>query len=306
MDDWTVLLLQSALISTILSIIASAIVAWFTSDRWVEIHRRRKEHSNTLKELSIKTWINKIDEMCPLTTEYDHTYNKVYGKDVWSYEFLPYNDFIESHVKSGYPNLHRMWEHYQHTAENCANVRARILEDIRIEFINQAESIGIKSYYPKQGTSKPAFYIRPYEIAKTILYEKEMRFNGFEDWHAGRLLNQMHQVGNETHPRLYYQNFDLMLAEIDDVNIISKRILELIDEKEYHGRILKWHMLKKFDVIPEKNTFLGKLRQLIEYVELGHNLKGTCDACRKRSHTLVSPSDLKWQKMRDSTEKVYE
>lgn len=67
-ENMIIKLLQNALIPTLFSIIASVIVAWFTSERWVEKNRRKREHSIRLKDSSINYWISKIDVMCPLNT----------------------------------------------------------------------------------------------------------------------------------------------------------------------------------------------------------------------------------------------
>ena len=100
--DLLIVLLESAFIAGIIS----AVVTWFSSDRWVAKNQLKREHSHKLKNSSIMIWIKNIDQMCPTSAEYDHNYGKVYGKDAHSYEYLQYGDFIESHITSGYPDLH--------------------------------------------------------------------------------------------------------------------------------------------------------------------------------------------------------
>lgn len=284
--DTLLVLIESELIATIIS----AIVTWFSSDRWVAKNQLKREHSLKLKDSSIIIWINKIDSMCPTSVEYDHNYGKIYGTDSQSYEYLQYSDFIESHMTSGYSELHAQWMEYKLLTESCADIRASILDDLREEFEKISQEIEVPYHYHKQGISRPTFYIQPFEIAEAIMREKLNRFECFEDWYIGKPSTQNHQVGEKIYPRLYYHNNDLALTEINNINAIREKMYEILDDREYHSRFVELHMAER-DVALKKKVFVGRLYQLVEYIELGNNLKGRCRACDKSLHKKFVKSE---------------
>lgn len=275
--------MTSIIENALISIIISALVTWYSSDRWVEKNRRKREHTIRLKEASIKPWADAhINKICQLSVYYDYLEGKVCAEPIKNYEYLNYNEFIERHIKTGYPNVEKKWQELRNLVIKCNDEYASIIEDIRIIFHEMAIKFELTSYYSKQGISRPQTFIQPFEVAKAVFREYENRINGIEKWHMGKpTIGAVHHSGKNYVQSSWLQHTLIITIPSDNIMIVHEKINEILNDFDYFGRIgtLTGY---KMQLAESKNELLEELRKIIELIELGHNLKGTCSACKSR------------------------
>lgn len=232
-------LLENALIPALISAIISALVTWFSGDRWVEINRRKREHTLRLNSAAIKPWADlHINETCQLSTYYEDIERKVFGEPVNNYENLNYNTFIESHIKKGYPDIDKRWQEIRALVQKYNDELASILEDIRMIFHDMSSQFELEPYYSRQGRARPPSFVQPYEIAKSVFQEYENRINGMEKWYTGAPSLGSVSHNGKNYLQLAWMSQALIVAtRSDDVEAVRSRINEILNNFDYFGRI---------------------------------------------------------------------
>jgi len=274
-------ILESALVAGVVSVLLSAVVTFFLGERWVEKKRRMHEHALRLNDSSIKYWIKNIDELCPLGAHYDNEWDlKVVGNEVKKFESLPYSEFIESHIRTGYPSLLEQWSDYRNEVDLYNKEKASILDGIKNYFENYGNKLGIEIYYHRKGKLEPKKYLKPYEIAVAIFEEMDSRINDYEPWYSGKPeIRSISKAGSYLFELTFREKSLIIDATKDIINEVKKEIESNLNSSELFTKVASNNSQKNL-IQRKKEELLIKLNMIVEYIELGHNMKGNCDACK--------------------------
>lgn len=265
----------------ITSVIVSALVTWFSGDRWVDINNRRREHSLTIANESIQGWIEMIDIIAPRGTKLNNV-NDVIGKYPKNLDLLPYNEDLEKHLETGYPEIIEKWDKYTKSVKEYNDDLANVQEDIHHGIQLFLSTKGIDVFYPAIKRHRPILAINPWDLIITITQEFESILDGYEPWHFGEPSVQdatsgdLHFFNLSFRGRLIISdpNFEIISELRDFVRIsIESKLL-------YDGMLRIYEKKKRVD--GDSLDFSNTLSRIIEEVKLGNNLKGKCTTCIPR------------------------
>lgn len=265
----------------LLTVIVSAAVAWFSGDRWVDINHRRREHSLTIVNESFQEWVNQITSISPTGTTINDS-NEVIGFKLEKFDALPFNEDLEEHLTTGYPEITTMWNSYQRHVEAHNELLAEVQQKINEEFKRLADSLNLETYYANQKRHRPIFAMNPWRVTLALTQEYKRKLQGYEYWHSGKPTRGDIQSGDVKYFRLILLNNELVTHDrIDIIESIERLFIELIESEKYSDDVLKVFRAKqKLD--EETESIRNSLSRIIETVKLGHDLKGRCSNCISR------------------------
>ena len=268
------------ILSGLLAAVVSAIVTWFSGDRWVDINNRRKEHS--IKIITgFKEWSESPDDLSPIGIKLNNV-NKIVGFPKKNFESLSYHKDLEKHLNSGYPELKIKWENYQKKISDYNKQLADIQNVVLSLFIKIAEQNMVSVVFPLSKQKNPIYYVNAWNIVQGIQTEFESILNGYQEWYQGTPLSSNVQSGNDQYIMLNFRNFTLAShPSIDFIDTIRDEIIRIVEDQEIYDEMYRLHEIK-YNNHMLKLEFVKELDRIIEVVELGHELKGSCDTCISR------------------------
>ena len=265
----------------LLTVIVSAVVAWFSGDRWVDINHRRREHSLTIATESIQEWTNKIRDLAPTGTTINEQH-EVVGKKIENFSQLPFNEDLEEHLNSGYPEISTMWEAYQRHVEAYNGLLAEVQQKINEEFSYFAFSNDLEIWYPNQKRHRPLLAMDPWNITMALTQEYERKLEGYKYWHSGKPKRTDAISGEVKYSRLFlHTHIFATHNNIALIEEIEQLFIELIESEKYSDSILEAYRAKQA-LFEETEKVRNSLARIIETVKLGHDLKGRCSNCISR------------------------
>jgi len=272
--------MELAEILSILSLVASPIVSFlvarFYGERWVETARRRREHSVKLNEGVLKPWISKVGEYCKIDAVYSRETDQMMGVEPKDPTDLEFFNAARSHLELKYPNILKAWEELKLATSDHNKERAIILERIRKLVLEETKK---PCYYWSPGIETPDEYVRPDELVQHIYQEIEWREPNKRKWAGGTPYVQPTMSGNK---QFYHLTWNSTLMESLDKKDVEKAILlinSIIDTAKLRDEV-KDLKKRESEVYKTKwQNFETKMKELVESIELGNNLQGTCRFC---------------------------
>ena len=275
---------ESILGSALVSAVISAVVAWFSGDRWVEMSRRRRDHSLQLRNESFGYWYENIGDFFVKGVEYDHEMGVFKGLEPKTMADLPYPHFLQSHIKSGYPELLVLWKSLRDEVKRYNEKRSLIYEVLKEDIEVVARRLGLSIHYYRWGHSMSFINIRPKNVIDSIIQELENRLKGMDEWLQGKPGIGPITSGDVKAHYLHWMGMQLMTDEDrSKIEAVQEVVVSWVQDSELNVIIKD---LVEAEAVHEKDksAFKDELLKRMEYIDMGHNIKGKCDACRSQLH----------------------
>lgn len=264
------------LLSTIISVSISVLVNKII----VEKGQKRRLHSTILNDMSLKIWLDKIDELIKGDIEYSHDNGKMIAIDLENFQVIPYYQSLESHMKTGYSKEWNLWKELSHKVRNFYEKRANLSEKLRQTFIKESKELNLNEFYYQPGKTQPENYVQPDKIAELILKEIKQRLSGFEEWWGGEPTIDYFMLGSKKIYRLKIFDGGDLIHDVNTSNIefCKKFIVSTVKKPMIIQEVKKLSKIYDENNIKRK-FFKDELKKISSQIDLGKNLKGKCDAC---------------------------
>lgn len=286
MDAWLEWLIKGIRDYSI-PIILSTSISLFANKTFIQRGQEKRLHSETINDESFKEWLDKIGELCHIDMDYNlpgysHEEKRIVPIKLQKLDLIPHNKYLESHMKTGYPEEWRYWEELREEIKKFNKQIADTLEYIRKEIQLECITLDLREHYHKSGRRGPRNYIRPDKLAVQIYKEINHRFSGYDHWMYGAIIKSFSMYG-ET------KVFNLSIGD-------ETRIMEYPTEKAIESVIdfIPKHVgdqiaISKINEIKKKNNeleeqieeFKDKLEDIISNIDLSRSVKGKCSICSK-------------------------
>jgi len=260
------------------SLAVSFLIAKFYGERWVEMARRRREHSIKLKEEVLKPWLTKIgEEYCKIDVVYSHHFDRIVGVEPKDPTDLEFFDVAKSHLESKYPEILKAWVEFKLVTSEHNKELAILLEEIRMLTIRELK---MPCHYWRPAAETPEEYIIPDRFSQCVYQEMEWREPYKRKWASGepRIVPTMH--GNKKFYELEWGIYRLVKIrdekQAENAILLINKIIETSRFREEAKNLTK----RKNEIYNAKReNFEAKIKDLIKSIELGNNLRGKCRFC---------------------------
>jgi len=277
------------ILTTTIPVIATLITAFIFSEKAVERSQLKRHHSKTLQK-SLRMWLEYFDTYTLLKTDYDESENKfVPHIPSMRVEDIPFYRFLIEHLTKGHKELYDSWIGCFTIFERLNRMRADIFENIRQELLHRLKKFEIElktaKYHPD--IKGPHINIDIFVLAIFNIFERKYEKGFFFDDENKPRIREV-PVWDDT-LKDYVTGSDLFFPDTGSAaksktwRTISKleEILYSVLENESLLNQIQSFMSEKDIFDEKKNDTKRKLEELIEYIELGNNIKGKCKFCPK-------------------------
>ena len=270
----------SAVISGIISFVVGFLAAKFYGPRWVELSKRRRDHSVILNKEVFKPWLAKLEEYCEVGAVFDLDIDKLVGiepKDPTDLEF-----FVEakSHLESKYLDILNAWEELKGATLEHNKELAAFLEEIRTLIVKE---VAMPCYYRGMRGDQPKRYVRPHLLALHIYQITTHEIRTGRQWLGGKPKVQPVVSGDITFYELRWWD-DPSLVKSQEEKEVEKYvpfIIQLVETPNYRSKA-KNLLEKEAKVLePKRADFKAKMTTLIKSIALGNVIRGKCQHCPK-------------------------
>ena len=265
------------------------VVGFFYSDKAVERSQNRRHHSIALQS-SLKDWINKIDDICVIgktdpLVKYSHEEERMLPIEVGDMGSvaIPHHQFLENHMKTGYSAVWVQWNELLRQVKEHNEQKAKLIEDIRQQFLSQSRKQNLAVYYHRLGRTQPKVFVAPNEIAESIVEEINNRiYSGLENWWGGKPSIREFMDGNTMYYDLNIFSHSFIMHDTDKSNVsfCIDFILSKVEDEEIIIRAEQLSNMYKAN-IKKSIEIKDQLNEIVSIIELGHNIKGKCKSCIK-------------------------
>lgn len=182
----TVNSITNTLLSLIVSVVTTLLVSKYYGEHWVEIGRRRKEHSVALKDSFFKPWLDKITDgkdYCKIDAYFSKELGKMAALQPRDPSDLQFYDEAMSHLKD-YGKLLDDWKDLKQTTLTFNEELAIFFEGIRIRTKKELDlQYWCSSYLnPQYSGDEPDEYLCPDSFIRAVYGETE--------WSSRRIENR--------------------------------------------------------------------------------------------------------------------
>ena len=261
----------------IIGAIISALATIFFGERRVETLRRRRDHSIKLNDAVLKPWLSKVEEYCKIEAMYSQNNNRMMGVEPKNPTDLEFFDVAIKHLETKYPNILEAWEELKRATSKHNEKLAIVLEEIRSSIIRELK---MHCYYYSLGAKEPEEHIKPDKIAQQIYQEIESRAQYKRKWFRGKPRVTPVIISGEKFFRLEWVN-NILIRSRDEKKVESS--IPFINQLMETPKFIKEekNLTKRKDEVSkiEREDFEAKIKDVIESIDLGNNLKGKCRFC---------------------------
>lgn len=270
----------SAVISGIISFVVGFLAAKFYGPRWVELSKRRRNHSVILNNEVFKPWLAKLEEYCKVGAIFDLDVDKLVGiepKDPTNLKF-----FVEakSHLESTYLDILNAWEKLKGATLGHNKELAAFLEEIRTLIVKE---VAMQCYYWGMRGDEPERYVRPGRLVLHIYEIISHEICTGRQWFGGKPKVRPTIYGDTTFYELQWGN-DSCLVKSQEEKEVEKCvpfIIQLVETPNYRSKT-KNLLEKEAKVLePKRADFKAKMTTLIKSIALGNVIRGKCQHCPK-------------------------
>jgi hypothetical protein len=276
---------EISILNIILTALFSFFIALLTSEKAVERSQLRRYHSEKLKD-SLIEWKSNIHLFLTFNSEYSHNDRQIEMKIIGDISTIPFYNFLWEHLEKGNKDIVDSWNHLYELFLKINNERADIINNIFIKLKEQNADRNSYFYYPKLYDKQPEEFINIIKMSEIIFEETQTRLRENVKWKGGEP-NITKSHGREG---ILFHNLAMSstspssqetcasLINYDEMVKIMKSVYDVLADEGINDSVR--HFLTQFpSYYVHEIDFSNKLSNLIWYIELGNNLKGSCKFC---------------------------
>lgn len=270
----------SAVISGIISFVVGFLAAKFYGPRWVELSKRRRDHSVTLNNEVLKPWLVKLEEYCEVGAVFDLDVDKLVGiepKDPTDLEF-----FVEAknHLESKYLDILNAWEELKGATLEHNEELAALLEEIRTLIVKE---VAMPCYYRGMRGDQPLRYVRPDILALHIYQIIAEEIHTGRQWFGGKPKVDPVIYGDTTFYELRWWNDPPLVKSQEKKQVVKyvPFIIQLVETPNYRSKAENLLEKESKFLGPKRADFEAKMTTLIKSIALGNVIRGKCQHCPK-------------------------
>ena len=269
----------SAVISGIISFVVGFLAAKFYGPRWVELSKRRRDHSVILNNEVFKPWLAKLEEYCEVGAVFDLDVDKLVSIEPKNPTDLEFFAEAKSHLEPKYLDILNAWEELEGATLEHNKELATFLEKIRTLIVKE---VAMPCYYRGMRGDQPKRYVRPDLLALHIYQIITHEIRTGRQWFGGKPKIQSVTYHEGTFYELKWWNErPLASHERKEVEKYVPFIIQLVETPNYRSKA-KNLLEKEAKVLrPKRADFQAKMTTLIKSIALGNVIRGKCQHCPK-------------------------
>lgn len=266
----------TVIISSIISVLTSFLVAKYYGERWVETRRSRKEHSVKIKDDFFKPWLDKLSEYCKLDAYFSKEKGTMVAFVPLEPNDLQYYDEGKAHLNS-YNILTKDWKILKKVTFNLNKKFAVFFEEIRFKI---KKEIDLTYYCWGYSGDEPESYLCPDTFIRAMYDEVEYRLEKSKKKYYGTPFIQSTAIGKKLFYNLKWLRSDIARSLNEELMKKAQKLFnQFIQNQKFKERVRALMIQKRDTYDKNLNKLQDDIKDIIKSVDSGNVLQGTCKHC---------------------------
>jgi len=270
-----------SIITVIISLLGSMLIARLYGPRWAELAKARREHSKKLNDEVFKPWKKDWEKYCKVEITYSKSEGGLVGKEPTDPRDLQFFEEATSHLQSQYQYVLDSWEELKHATLAHNKELATLSQTLQQFFADEMKMPISYSSDPDQPENYVCLesILRDIyqEISWAISFSRKINLASIKIIPCSRNgVNFYELEWNGHYPRLLRSNEK---KDAEKCLSLIKRFMETPDLKDKMQALVE---KEKTIFLPKRTDFEEKIGGLIKSIELGNTILGECHLCPRR------------------------